>query len=79
MNRLLKKEINFISTEDLNTRYCHILRRGETLDADDIPVTDAREIIWIEDELHKRLIRLIGHDFYPPGYHDRPKCDRILI
>ena len=79
MNRLLKKEINSISTEDLNTRYCYILGRGETLDADDIPVTDAREILWIEDELHKRLIRLIGHDFYPPGYHDRPKCDRILI
>jgi len=71
MNRLLKKEINLISTEDLNTRYCHILHRGETLDADDIPVTDAREILWIEDELRKRLVKAIGHDFYPPDHVEK--------
>ena len=66
MNRLLKKEINLISTEDLNTRYCRILERGEILDADDIPVIDAREILLIEDELRKRLVKAIGYDFYPP-------------
>jgi len=71
MNRLLKKEINLISTEDLNTRYCHILERGETLDADDIPITDAREILWIEDELRRRLIKLIGHDFYPSDHVEK--------
>jgi len=66
MERLLKKEMQTLDTEDLNTRYCRILERGETLDADDIPVTDAREILWIEDELRMRLIKAVGHDFYPP-------------
>lgn len=66
MERLLKREIQTLDTDDLNTRYCRILERGETLDADDIPVTDAREILWIEDELRMRLIKAVGHDFYPP-------------
>jgi len=66
MKKLLKKEIKFITTEDLNTRYCYILSRGETFDAKDIPITDAREILWIEDELRRRLIEAVGHDFYPP-------------
>jgi len=66
MNKLLKKEIKLLSTEELNIRYCRILERGETLDANDIPVTDAREILWIEDILHERLIKAVGHDFYPP-------------
>lgn len=66
MKRLLKNEIKFITTEALNTRYCYILSRGETFDAKDIPVTDAQEILWIEDELRRRLIKIVGHDFYPP-------------
>lgn len=65
MNRSLKREINLISTEDLNTRYCRILERGEMLDADDIPITDAREVLWIEDELRSRLIKQLGRDPYP--------------
>lgn len=66
MNSLLKREINLMPTEDLNTRYCRILERAEALDADDIPVIDAREILWIEDELRARLVKAVGHDFYPP-------------
>ena len=67
-NNLLKREIKLISTEDLNIRYCYILKRAEELEAEDIPVADAREILWIEDELHRRLINAVGHDFYPPNY-----------
>jgi hypothetical protein len=78
MKRLLKKEIKLVPVPVLNMRYCRILERAETMDAKDIPVADVREILWIEDELRSRLIKFVGHDFYPPGYHDRPKCDRIL-
>jgi len=63
---MLKKEIKLVSTDDLNIRYCYILDRAEKLEAKDIPVADAREILWIEDELHARVIRAVGHDFYPP-------------
>ena len=65
-NNLLKKEIEFISTEDLNMRYCFILDRAGKLEAKDIPVADAREILWIEDILHSRLIKQLGRDPYPP-------------
>ena len=40
--------------------------KGETLPAGIITYADMKELIWIEDELHGRLINLIGHDFYPP-------------
>lgn len=66
MKRFLKREIKLVSTEDLNVRYCRILERAELLDAEEIPVADAREILWIEDETHERLIKAVGHDFYPP-------------
>jgi len=79
MNRLLKKEVKLLDTENLNTRYCRILERGETLDADDIPVIDAREILWIEDELRRRLIKLIGHDFYPPDRIEKRYPSNYMI
>ena len=66
MKRFLKSEIKFVPTEDLNIRYCRILERAEILDAKDIPVADAREILWIEDILRERTIKAVGHDFYPP-------------
>ncbi|MCK4792801.1 MAG: hypothetical protein KAV87_54230 [Desulfobacteraceae bacterium] len=66
MNRLLKREIKLVPTEDLNIRYCRILERAELLDAEDIPVADAREVLWVEDELRRRTIKAVGHDFYPP-------------
>lgn len=78
LNNLTKKEIGKVNTKVLNGRYCRLLLKGEVLPANKITVADAREVIWIEEELHKRLIKLIGHDFYPPNYHDRPKYDRIL-
>lgn len=66
MNRLLKKEIKIVPVLVLNMRYCRILERAEKMDAKDIPVADAREILWIEDELRGRIIKAVGHDFYPP-------------
>ena len=67
-NNLLKKEISWVPTEELNYRYCRLVQKGEMLLAHEITVADAREILWIEDELHRRLINAIGHDFYPPNY-----------
>jgi len=66
MQRLLKKEIKLVPAKVLNMRYCRILEAAEKTVARDIPVADAREILWIEDELRVRLITHIGHDFYPP-------------
>jgi len=66
MKRLLKKEIKLVPAKVLNMRYCRILKMGEEMEAKDIPVADAKEILWIEDELRTRLIMHIGHDFYPP-------------
>jgi hypothetical protein len=67
MNRLLKKEINVVPVNVLNMRYCRILERAEKMDAKDIPIADAREILWIEDELRRRLITFVGSVFYPPA------------
>jgi len=64
--RLMKKEIGTVNAGVLNTRYCDLMEKGETLPAHEISIAEAREILWIEDELRRRLIKLIGHDFYPP-------------
>ncbi len=66
MKRLLKKEVKTVNTKVLNMRYCRILDRAGKLEAKDIPVADAREILWIEDEMLRRTIKVVGHDFYPP-------------
>ena len=80
MRRYLKKEIKLISTEDLNTRFCRILERAEMIDdAEDIPVADAREILWIEDEMHERIIALVGHDFYPPEVEAKPTMADLRV
>ena len=76
MDRLLKKEIKekVVPAKVMSSRlwrltiqYCRILDRAEKLDAKDIPIADAKAILRIEDELRKRLIKAIGHDFYPPA------------
>lgn len=77
--RLLKREIGTVSTMTLNMRYCRILEQGETMDAKDIPVADAREILWIEDELRKRVIKGIGHDFYPPDRVEKEHPSNYMI
>ncbi len=65
-NNLTKKEMRTIKTEDLNIRYCRILERADLLDAEEIPVSDVREILYIEDVLRERIIKVLGRDFYPP-------------
>ncbi len=79
--RLTKREIGIVSTEELNYRYCHLLQKGEKIPANEFPITEVREILWIEDEMHQRVIRAIGHDFYPPGFYVETKPLRrdILI
>ena len=65
-NNLTKKEIGFVPARELNYRYCWLLQKAETMPAHVLTMADAREVLWIEDELHTRLVALIGHDFYPP-------------
>lgn len=68
MKNLTKEEVKATKTEDLNIRFHRILERAETLKAEDIPISDARDILLIEDELRVRAITAVGHDFYPPGH-----------
>lgn len=79
MKRLLKKEIALVSTMVLNMHYCRILERGEKLAANDIPIADARNILWIEDELRARVIRAVGHNFYPPDRIEKRQPSNYMI
>ena len=79
MKRLLKREVKTVNTSVLNMRYCRILERGETMDAKKIPVAAAREILWIEDELHTRLIKFIGHDPCPPARIEKRHPSNYMI
>lgn len=63
---LTKAEVKMVGTAVLNMRYCRLMLKGEALPANKITVADAREAIWIEDDLYRRLIAAVGHDFYPP-------------
>lgn len=64
--RLTINEIKTINTGVLNARFCELMQKGETLPANEISVAEARETFRIEQELHDRLIKVVGHDFYPP-------------
>ena len=78
-NNLIKKEVKKFSTPELNYRYCHLIKKGETLPVKEITMADAREILWIEDELRERVIRGVGHDFYPPDrVEEKPSMKTIL-
>lgn len=65
---MLRREIQdpATNTKFLNYRYCNLIEKGQRLPAHEFSIDDAREILLIEDELHARLIKCIGHDFYPP-------------
>lgn len=69
---ITKKQIREATTMELALRFNCLILIGETVDAKDISVADAKELIWIEDELHKRIIKVIGHDFYPPPRLEKP-------
>lgn len=68
MKKLTKNEVRKASTFQLTVRYNHLISIGETMPVKDITMADAREIIWIEEELHHRLIKAVGHDLYPPNH-----------
>lgn len=69
---LTKREISWVPTKELNYRFCRLMLKGETMPAGIITYADMRETLWIEDELHRRLIVAIGHDFYPPEGVSKP-------
>lgn len=66
--KLRKIDIQKMDTRDLAKEHARIIYLGETKSANEIPAYYGRQILWLEDELHKRLISAVGHDFYPPGY-----------
>ncbi len=47
--------------------------------AKSIPVLDAKQILWIEDELKKRVIKAAGHDFYPPDRIEKKAPSNYMI
>ena len=65
-NNLTKKQVGTVKVDVLNTRYCWLMKKGEEMPAGVITYSDMKELLWIEDELRGRLIKFIGHDFYPP-------------
>ena len=77
--RLLKKEVVTVSTRALNIRYCELLQKGEKLLAHEFSIAEAREILWIEDELRARIVRAVGHDFYPPDRIEKQHPSDYMI
>lgn len=71
-NNLLKKHVLTSSTVELAIRYDWLLHIAELAPVHVLTLADAREVLWIEDELHRRLIVAIGHDFYPPDGTPKP-------
>lgn len=78
-NNLTKKEVRTVNARFLNSRYCRLIEKGETLPVGAITLADAREIIWIEDELRRRLILLLGRDFYPPQLPAKPTVAELKV
>lgn len=64
--KLTINEIKTVNAKVLNTRFCELMHKGETLPAKEISVAETKETLRIEQELQNRLIKAIGHDFYPP-------------
>lgn len=65
-DNLTEKEVREVPTLELSIRFNRLMLKGELLSAHEITVDDARETLYIEDELRKRLVKAIGHDPYPP-------------
>lgn len=77
--RLTIKEIGIVNTKVLNVRFCELMQKGETLPAKEITVADARKILYIEDEMRKRTIKAVGHDFYPPDRIEEKHPSNYMI
>ncbi len=78
-NNLTKIEIGWVPTNELNYRFCRLMLMGETMPAGIITYADMRETLWIEDELHGRLIAAVGHDFYPPEVKAKPTMTDLRV
>ncbi len=78
-NNLTKKEIRFVPTLELAIRFNRLMLKGEVLPAREITVGDARETLYIEDELRKRLVKAVGRDFYPPDRIEKTAPSNYMI
>jgi len=78
-NNLTKKEVKEVPTFELTMRFNRLMLKGELLPARKITIADARETIWIEDELRERLIKQLGHDPYPPDRIEKKHPSNYMI
>ncbi len=78
-NNLTKKEIRYVPTLELAIRFNRLMLKGELLSAREISVGDARETLYIEDELRRRLVKAVGHDFYPPDRIEEKHPSNYMI
>ena len=77
--RLTIKEIGTVNAGVLNTRFCELMHKGETLPANEITVAEAYETIRIEKELHSRLLKQLGRDPYPPDRIEKEAPSNYMI
>ncbi len=78
-NNLTKKEIRYVPTLELAIKFNRLMLKGELLSAREISVGDARETLYIEDELRRRLIKAIGHDPYPPDRIEKKHPSNYMV
>ena len=78
-NNLTKKEIRYVPTLELAIKFNRLMLKGELLSAREITVGDARETLYIEDELRRRLVKAIGHDPYPPDRIEKEAPSNYMI
>lgn len=76
---LTKKEVREVPTLELAIRFNRLMLKGELLSAREITVGDARETLYIEDELRRRLIKQLGRDPYPPDRVEEEKPSNYMI
>ena len=62
--KLTKKQIRELSAMQLTRRVTRLQFDDE---AGSAMIGDSKEIMVIEKELKKRLIKMLGHDPYPPN------------
>ena len=66
-------------TLELAIKFNRLMLKGELLSAREISVGDARETLYIEDELRRRLIKAIGHDPYPPDRIEKKHPSNYMV
>ena len=78
-NNLTKKEVREVPTLELAIKFNRLMLKGELLSAREITVGDARETLYIEDELRRRLVKAIGHDPYPPDRIEKEAPSNYMV